>query len=99
MKLSDIAKKPQLVEITLDDEETVKEYGEAITFHTWDRQPMDVFMRLASLDQSDTGSIITAVKGLILNEQGQQVLTDEVSLPAPVMMRVITKVIDGLGKL
>ena len=99
MKLSQIAKKPQLIEITLDDEETVKEYGEAITFHTWDRQPMDVFMRLASLDQSDTASIITAVKGLILDEAGNAVLTDEVSLPAPVMMRVITKVIDGLGKL
>lgn len=99
MKLSDIAKKPQLVEVKLDDEDTVKEYGEAITFWTWDRQPMDVFMRLASLDQSDTASIITAVKGLILDEAGEPVLKDEASLPAPVMMRVITKVIDGLGKL
>ena len=48
MKLSEITKKPQLIEVLIDDEETVKEFGEALTFHTWDRQPMDVFIKLAN---------------------------------------------------
>ena len=55
MKLSQITAEPKLIEIALDDEATVKEYGEALTFHTWDRQPMEVFMRLANADQKNTG--------------------------------------------
>ena len=58
MKLSELTAKPKLVEISIDDEDTIKEFGEAITFHTWDRQPMDVFMRLANADHSNTCTIV-----------------------------------------
>ena len=44
MNLSQLTAKPQLILIELNDEDIMKEFGEAITFHTWDRQPMDVFM-------------------------------------------------------
>jgi hypothetical protein len=98
MKLSDIAKKPQLIEVTIADEDIVAEFGEALTFWTWDRQPMDVFLKLASVDQSNTTSVIAAVRDLILNEQGQPILVGEVSLPTKVMMRVITSVVESLGK-
>jgi hypothetical protein len=98
MKLSDIAKKPQLIEVTIADEDIVAEFGEALTFWTWDRQPMDVFLKLASVDQSNTTSVIAAVRDLILNEQGEPILVGEVSLPTKVMMRVITSVVESLGK-
>jgi hypothetical protein len=98
MKLSDIAKKPQLIEVTIADEDIVAEFGEPLTFWTWDRQPMDVFLKLASVDQSNTTSVIAAVRDLILNEQGQPILVGEVSLPTKVMMRVITSVVESLGK-
>ena len=98
MKLSEIAKKPQLIEITLDDEETVAEFGEALTFWSWDRQPMDVFLKLAALDQNNTARVIETVRELILNEDGSRVLTAEVSLPTKVMLKVITTVIENLGK-
>ena len=48
MKLSALTAKPVLVQIVLDDEATIAEYGESVDFWTWDRQPMDVFMKLAS---------------------------------------------------
>jgi hypothetical protein len=99
MKLSDIAKKPQLIEVTLADEDIVKEFGEPLTFYTWDRQPMDVFLKLASVDQANTASVIDAVRDLVLNQDGSRVLTDDVSLPTMVMMRVITRIVEGLGKL
>ena len=47
MKLSQLTAKPQLIEISLDDEATIKEFGEPVTFSTWDRQNMDTFMKLA----------------------------------------------------
>lgn len=99
MKLSELAKKPQLIKITIDDEDIVQEFGEPLEFWTWDRQPMDTFLRLASVDQSNTSSVIGAVRDLILDETGKPVLVGDVSLPTVVLMRVITRVVESLGKL
>lgn len=98
MKLSELAKKPQLVKITIADEDIVAEFGEAIEFWSWDRQPMDTFLKLASLDQNNTASVIETVRGLVLDEEGKPVITGENSLPTKVMMRVITAVVESLGK-
>ena len=98
MKLSQIAKEPTLIELQLDDKETVKEFGEPIVFYTWDRQPMDVFMRLANLEQKNTGDLINVVKTLILDEEGKTVLNDKNMLPTSVLMKAIAKVTEQLGK-
>ena len=98
MNLSQLAKKPQLVQITIADEDIVAEFGEAIDFWTWDRQPMDIFLKLASVDQTNTGSVIETVRQLVLDEKGRPVITGENTLPTRVMMRVITAVIESLGK-
>jgi len=99
MKLSQLAGKPQLIQIALDDEETVKEFGEALEFWTWDRQPMATFLKLASVDAANPTSIIESVKTLVLDEEGKEILTGDTTLPTKVMMRVISKVVEGLGKL
>jgi len=98
MKLTELAKKPQLIQVTLDDEETVAEHGEAIEFWTWDRQPMDIFIKLANVDANNATSVVEAVKHLILDESGKPVLTADAVLPTKVMMKVITKVVESLGK-
>lgn len=98
MKLSQLTAKPQLIEVSLDDEATITEFGEAITFHTWDRQPMDVFMKLANATSSDTSSIIGIVRTLILDEKGKEVLKDDAMLPTHVLMKAIGKVTELLGK-
>jgi hypothetical protein len=98
MKLSEITAQPKLVEIKLDDEEIVKEYGEALVFHTWDRQPLDIFMRLANIDTKNTGELISIVKTLILDEKGKEIVTDKSMLPTNVLLKAIQKVTDMLGK-
>lgn len=98
MKLSEITSEPKLIEISLNDEEILKEYSEPLTFYTWDRQPMDVFLRLANLEQKNTGDLINIVKTLILDENGKQILTDKNMLPTDVLMKAITKVTEQLGK-
>lgn len=99
MKLSELAKKPQLTKITISDEDIVAEFGEPLEFWTWDRQPMDLFLKLAAIDQTNTASVIDAVRGLILDEDGKPVLDKDVTLPTKVLMRVITEVVESLGKL
>ena len=98
MKLSQIAKEPVLVEVKLDDKDIVKEFGEPLVFHTWDRQPMDVFMKLANATGNDASGIIGIVRTLILDEKGKEILKDEQMLPTHVLMKAIAKVTEILGK-
>jgi hypothetical protein len=99
MKLSQIAAKPKLIEVSIDDEEIIKEYEEALTFYTWDRQPMDVFTRMANLSESnDVAGLLDIVRTLVLDEDGKEILTKESTLPTSVLMKVISKVTEHLGK-
>ena len=98
MKLSQIAAKPKLIVFSLDDEATVKEYGEPVEFYSWDRQPLDIFMRLANADQQNLVEMITMVKTLILDEEGKEIIKDENMLPSSLLIKVIAKVVETLGK-
>jgi len=98
MKLSQLTAKPQLILVTLDDEEVIKEFSEALEFYTWDRQPMDTFMKLASIENTNADTIISIVKTLILDEAGKPILSDDNMLPTNVLMKAIGKVTEMLGK-
>lgn len=98
MKLTQIAAKPQLIKIELSDEETVKEYGEPLEFHIWDRQPMDKFIKLAQMKAENFSELVEAVNEMVLDEEGQVILKDGLTLPTGVMTRVIGKVVETLGK-
>lgn len=98
MKINQIASKPQLIKVVLDDADTIKELGEELEFWTWDRQPLDKFMKLASVKQDNPAEIIEVVKSLILDEKGQEVIKDDIMLPTQILIRIITKITETLGK-
>lgn len=98
MKLSQLAAKPQLIKLLIDDEDTVKEFGEAIEFYTWDRQPLDIFMKLANSDHANIGSMIDIVRTLILDEAGKEIIKDDAMLPSTVLIKSISKIVEALGK-
>ena len=98
MKLSQLSAKPQLTLITLDDEEVIKEFGEPLEFYTWDRQPIDVFMKLANTSQNNISQMIEVVRTLLLDENGKEIITDGHILPSNVLVKAISKVVDTLGK-
>ena len=98
MELAKLAKKPELVKVVLDDEETVAEFGEAVEFYTWDRQPMDLFLKLASVDGENQAEMFAAVKDLVLDKDGKPVIADDTALPTSLLLRVVTRVVENLGK-
>ncbi len=98
MKLAQLAAKPQLIKIELDDTEVVTEFGEALEFWTWDRQPLETFMKLANSKENDTLGMIEIVRTLILDEAGKEIITKDVMLPSHVLIRVIAKIVETLGK-
>lgn len=98
MKLSQLAAKPQLVMFTLDNEEIVKRYNEPLDFYSWDRQPLEVFMKLASAQQQNMGDMIEIIRPLILDEKGEPIIQGDVMLPSDVLIAAIAKIVERLGK-
>jgi hypothetical protein len=98
MKLSEIATKPKLNKIVLDKEEIVAKYGEALEFFIYDRQPLEVFGRLANAEKENFTDIANLMKDLILDEEGNPVMTEDKQLPFEVLVEAMTKVSEHLGK-
>jgi hypothetical protein len=98
MKLTQLAKEPQLIRIELDDEDIRKEYNDSLEFYIWDRQPMDQFVKLATAKSDDLGTMLEMINAMILDETGQPVLTGNLTLPANIVLKVVNKVTETLGK-
>jgi len=98
MNLRDLAAKPQLIKLTLDDEDIVATYGDSLDFYTWDRQPMDVFLRVAASDRQDFGQLVNVLKELVLDADGNPVMTDGMVLPSRVLVATFSKMVNVLGK-
>ena len=64
----------------------------------YDRQPLDVFAKLANFDQNDPGSIIQILKTVILDAEGEEVMKDDMQLPMDVVTKCIKVAGDKLGK-
>jgi hypothetical protein len=97
MKISDLAKEPELIQVSIDDPVIIEKYGEAIDFWTYDRQPLDVFLKLASAKQDDPATMIKALKPLLLNDKGEQVITGNKMIPTDILVLIISKLVSRLG--
>jgi hypothetical protein len=98
MKINQLAAKPQLIKLVLDDADTIKDFGEPVEFYTWDRQPLDVFLRLANADQNNTATMIDIVRNLILDEDGKAIIDGDIMLPSTILVKSIAKIVELLGK-
>lgn len=98
MKLADLATKPQLVKVVIDDKELVETYGEELEFYVNDRLPIATYTKLASVKTDNVGDLFEALKDLILDEEGKPVMDDEKILPLDLLNAAVVKVTDRLGK-
>jgi len=98
MKLSQLAAKPQLIRIELDTPEIVEQYRDTLEFWVYDRQDMEVFVKLATLDVNNFEKLTSLVNAMILDDTGAPVVKDGLTLPSDVLMAAIQKVIEILGK-
>ena len=98
MELGQLAQKPKLVKLTIDAEAIVEKYGDSLEFYMYDRQPLDVFAKLANFEQNDAGSIIHLLQTVILDANGEAVMHDGLQLPMDVVTECIKVAGDKLGK-
>ena len=97
MQLSKLAAKPQLLKFVLDNEEIVAQYGEPVEFYSWDRQPLTVFMSLANAGADNNAEMFSIMRGLILDERGRQIITDDNMLPTKILLAAVSKLVESLG--
>ena len=98
MKLSELAQKPKLEKITITSETLVEKYGDELDFFIYDRQPIDIFTKLADVTEGNATEYMVILKDLILNEDGEPVMSEEKSLPIDVMTEAMKLIGDHLGK-
>ena len=98
MKLTQLATKPQLTKITIDDAELVEKYGEPVDFYVHDRIGLEQYTQLATIKTEDVSSMIDLVKQLVLDENGKHVMDDDHVLPTDLLNACMLKVVDTLGK-
>jgi len=98
MNIKDLAKEPQLIPLTIDDEKIVSKYGEAITLHIYDRQPLDIFAKLSVINEDNATEIAKLVEGLILDEQGNKIVSGKNTLPIDVLVAAMGAISEVLGK-
>lgn len=96
--LSKLAAKPQLMKIELDTPDIIEKYGESLEFYVYDRQPMDLFVQIATKLNSDYSGAVLMINDLILDEKGKPVCGGGLVLPPDVTSAAIQKVIEQLGK-
>ena len=99
MKLAALAAKPKLIKITIDEEEIVTRYGEALEFYIYDRQSMETYMSLSQIREDNISGIIDAIMPLVLDENGNPAIDTKDHLPIDVAVKVIEKVTVNLGNL
>jgi hypothetical protein len=97
--IKEFARKPQLIEIVLDDESIVKEYGEPITFWMTDYVDINTYFDFFKSQSGKDGQELNILmRKLIKNSEGEPVLADDEALPIDISVAALTKINETLGK-
>ena len=99
MKIDQLAAKPKLVEISLNDEEIVEAYGEPITFWMKDHLDLGTYFDFYKFQQDSTSDqLMKTLRKIILNEEGKPAIDSDSVLPVDITLAVMMKINDNLGK-
>jgi hypothetical protein len=101
MEISSVVKKPELIKITLDDAQIIDVYGEPIEFWMKDFVDIDTyfqFFQSQAEQEKDVRQLGAILKKIVLKADGSPAIGEDEELPLAVVIPVITKVTENLGK-
>ena len=98
--IKEFAKKPQLIQVTIDNPDIVEAYGEPIDFWMMDHVDLSTYFGyFKAQSENDGDEINTLLRKIILNQEGNPALADDEALPVDITVAALTKVNEILGKL
>jgi len=99
MDISKLAKKPQLVQLILDDKDVVERFGEPISFYIKDQMGIATYFDFYRLQQQEDDALLNELlRKFILKEDGTPALGEEEVLPVQLILAILMKINDFLGK-
>ena len=99
MDIKSLARKPELYEVIIDNEDIVKEYGEPITFWMYDHVDINTYFDFFRSQSDKDGQELNALmRRLILNREGKPTLAEDEALPVDISLAALTKINETLGK-
>ncbi len=99
MDIGKLAAKPALIEIKLDEQDIVENYGEAVTFWMKDHLDLTTYFDFYKFQQESTSEqLMATLRKIILNAEGANAIQDDEILPVDITLAVLVKINDQLGK-
>jgi len=99
MDIKKFAKKAELVEIILDEEAIVSEYGEPITFYMKDFVDINTYFDFFRAQSTKSGDELQGLLSkIILNKEGKVVLEEGEHFPIDITIAALTRINECLGK-
>jgi hypothetical protein len=99
MDLKKLVRKPELLEVRIDDKEIIDSYGDSITFYMQNHLDiMTYFDFYRSQTQNDGQAFQKILQKIVLNKKGESILADDEVLPIDITLAVLAKVNEVLGK-
>jgi hypothetical protein len=99
MNISDFVKKPQLIEIAIDDEDIVENYGEPVKFWMRDHIDLDTYFDFYRYQkESSSEQLMNTLRKIILKQDGSKAVADDEVLPLDLTLSVLVRINDNLGK-
>ena len=98
-KLSELKRKPKLVELVIKDEDIVNAYGDEIVFHCYDHIELGTYFAFFR-DQhaGDMNGLVNTLRTILLDEHGKPVLAADEVLPVDILAAAVREVGALLGK-
>ena len=99
MDITQLAAKPKLEELTIDDKDIIDRYGEPITFWIMDQMDVSTYFNFYKLQQGEDSTLLNELlRKLILNDKGRPVLEAEEVFPVDITLSILVKINEFLGK-
>lgn len=98
--IGNFTKPPELLEIVLDGEDIVHEYGEPIVF--WMKDFVDIttyFNFYRAQSEGNSGVLDDILRTLILDKNGKPAIKEGHALPVDIAVGALSKINENLGKL
>jgi hypothetical protein len=96
--ISNFAKRPELVQIILDNEDIITEFGEPVIFYMKDYVDISTYFDFFRSQTDNVTGLNVILRKIILNEQGQPVLKEDEALPINLAVGALSKINENLGK-
>lgn len=99
MDISTLAKKPELIKLTLDSPQVIEEYGEPVDFYMLDNMGLTTYFNFYKLQQEEDDTLLyNLLRRIVLNKEGKPSIAEDSILPVDLVVAILTKISDHLGK-